>query len=215
MVSAFKTFSRAVALAAFTALPALVGDPVQAATVQTIDVGPQTGTYTSNVRGFWFTAPTDFWITGIDVPTDASTANFNAVVLRLTDVPPLWSNSTTDYDLLYRAVDQATAVTGLSIAIKAGDIIGVLGNRGNVNSYGASPYTTSILGESVTLTRFGTQTPITEAAFPGADVWTENGGSISRVNLTVTDVAPVPVPASIPLLLTGLGVLTVLRRRRS
>ncbi|PRY25503.1 putative secreted protein [Aliiruegeria haliotis] len=187
-----------------------------AATVDTIDVGTQISTFSNDVRGFWFTAPTDFWIVGIDVPTDASSANFHAAVLRLPANPPSFPSATSTYDVLYDVRNQATAVSGLSIAVSSGDVIGVLGNRGDVNSYGSGPYVTSILGNPVTLKRFGTQNPLSSLSF-NVPVWREPGGAISRVFLTVSDMdptAPVPLPAGFPMLLAGAGALLVLRRNR-
>ena len=184
---------------------------------ETIDVGTHNGTYASNVRGFWFTAPVDFWIVGIDVPTDASTANFATSILRLPSVPPSWSSSTNVYDILFEVRNQATAISDLAIKVEMGDVIGVLGNRGDVNSYGTSPYTSSILGNSVALTRFGTQNVISSSAsVAGMGVWTENGGSISRVNLTISATDPsvesVPAPATLSVLMLGLCGLFFARR---
>lgn len=189
------------------------------AATETIDVGSQSGTYSKKVRGFWFTAPTDFWITGVDVPLDASIANFDASILRLGEEPPVFSASTTAFDILHEARDQATAITGLSIAINAGDKIGVLGYRGGKNSYASGPVTSSIFGNTVTLKRFGTQNSIvTTSSAAGLGVWTENrSSSIGRVNLAISNVAPVapvPLPASLPLALCGLSGLMALRRRK-
>lgn len=185
---------------------------------ETIDVGPQTSVFSGNVRGYFFTAPVDFWITGIDVPTDASTAAFGASILRLASLPPLFSSTTTVFDILYEVRNQVLAVTGLAIKVSAGDVIGVLGNRGGANSYGASPYTSSIFGNAVDLARFGTQNQISSSStVAGMQVWTENGGSISRVNLTISDTTPsatVPTPASYPLFALGLLALFASRKAR-
>jgi hypothetical protein len=180
---------------------------------ETIDVGPQTSTFAGDVRGYFFTAPVDFWITGIDVPTDASTAAFGASILRLPSLPPLWSATTTVFDILYEVRNQVLGVTGLAIKVSAGDVIGVLGNRGGVNSYGADPYQSSIFGNVVDLTRFGTQNIISSSAtVAGMGVWSEaNGTGISRVNLTIS---AVPTPASYPLFALGLLALFASRKAR-
>ncbi|TFL17921.1 hypothetical protein [Jannaschia formosa] len=204
------------ALAVFTL--AAVGPTVQThAATQTLDVGTQSGTYSGEVRGFWFTAPTDFWITGIDVPTDASTGTMDVAILRLPSVPPTYASTTTTFNILFEALDEASAIDGLSIGIATGDIIGVLGYRGGVNSYRTGPYASDIFGNSVQLNRFGTQNTL-DGGVAGLPVWSESGGSISRVFLEMSDIAPtaspIPVPASLPLVLGGFGALLVLRRRR-
>lgn len=206
---------RKVAFAASLAIAAMATTvvPSQAAT---IDVGTQTGTYPTNVRGFWFTAPIDFLITGVDVPTTASTGTIYAALLRLAAVPPNYSSTTTDYDVLYELRDSAIGSSGLSIMVNAGDIIGVLGYRGGLNSYATAPVLSSVLGAPITLTRFGTQNDLRLKSADGLPVWTEAGGSISQVILSVSAVSPseVPLPAAGFLLLGGLGALSVFRRRR-
>ena len=197
-----KTLLSAAILACATFLPA-------AAT--TIDVGPQTGTYSGNVRGFWFTAPTDLTITGLDVPTDASTGNIDAAILRLPASPPDFAlGGTSTYDILYQLRDSATGVTGLSISVASGDVIGVLGYRGGVNSYGAGAYTTNVLGFPMIIDRFGTQFNLDASPLTNQAVWREASSSISRVNLTVgpgTSLTPIPLPA--PLLMLGGGLLAL------
>lgn len=168
-------------------IPLLFGTAAQAQTTGTIDVGTHGSSFSGNVRGYWFTAPRDFYITGIDVPTEASTAAFNAAIMRFPANPPAWSSTTEDYTVMCDVRNQTGAVSGISLKVSAGDIIGVLGNRGDVNSYGAAPYSTSILGSPVQLTRLGSQLPISQQAQPfSGPIFTEAGGSLSRVFLTVS-----------------------------
>jgi hypothetical protein len=183
-----KTFCAA--MLASTALVVFSGaQGVQAQAIETMDVGPHNSTFSGNVRGYWFTAPRDFYIVGVDVPTEASTANFNAVIIRFPAPPPSWSSTTTTYTVLGDYRNQAGAVTGINIAVSAGDFIGVLGNRGDQNSYGTAPYATSILGSATTLTRLGSQNALSTAAQPfNLPVFQEAGGSLSRVFLSVSEV---------------------------
>jgi hypothetical protein len=141
-------------LLVFNVLAAIFAFEVYADEV--LDVGDATGTYSGEVRGFTFTAPTDFTITGIDVPTDASSNPFSAAILKVNDTnfsDWTYGSSTLNYDVLYDIRGQATAVSGLNIAITQGDQIGVLGNRGDINSYGSGPYVSSINGNDVVLSR--------------------------------------------------------------
>jgi hypothetical protein len=183
---------------------------------ETIDVGTQDSNFAGNVRGFWFTAPVNFWIVGIDVPTDASTANFDTSILRFSSPPALWSSTTTDFDILHEARDQSSAILGLAIEVFAGDIIGVLGNRGGINSYGTAPYPSSILGNAISLGRLGTQNAIGgTTTVAGMGLWQEPGSYISRVNLTISNsVSAVPAPATLSIFALGLSGLLLLRRKK-
>ncbi|MCA8936454.1 MAG: choice-of-anchor D domain-containing protein [Planctomycetes bacterium] len=156
-----------------------------ALTAQTLMPLPaQTGTFSGSVRGYWFTAPSDFTITGLRVPTDASTAAQSIEVVSFgTTPPPLWSSTTNSFTSLYRVVNDATTnILTVNISVTSGEIIGILGARGDVNSYASgAPHTSTINGQSVTLARLGMQFPISTT--PAQDIFTESTGSISRVEM--------------------------------
>lgn len=142
----------------------------------------QTGTLSGSVRGYYFTAPTCFTITGLQVPTDASSGTQSIAVVRFWSnaTPPLYSNSTNAFTLLYLTQnDPTTGIIPVNIQVEQGDVIGILGYRGGNNSYGVAGYTSTINGYPVTLNRLGMQYPLTST--PPQELWTENGGSISRV----------------------------------
>ena len=93
----------------------------------------------SAAQGFYFTAPVDFTITGIDVPNDAGDSPFDASIYRLKNVttyPPYMPLS--DIETLADFSDQSTAVNGLNIAVSQGEIIGAVGRRGIITSYTTS-----------------------------------------------------------------------------
>lgn len=147
----------------------------------------QTTTFSGNVRGYWFTAPADFVITGVRVPTDASSGNSNIAILKLPTTPPVYSATTNTFDVLYLTQNNAsgTGTISVNIPVYTGDIIGVLGNRNDVNSYASpAPFNTTLGSYSVTLARFGMQFNLSTTA--PQDVWTEASGSISRVELYTT-----------------------------
>ncbi|MBI5648613.1 MAG: right-handed parallel beta-helix repeat-containing protein, partial [Ignavibacteriae bacterium] len=124
------------------------------------------------------------------VPTDASTGAQSIQVMRMNVAVPTYSTTTTNYNTLgYWYGVSGTSMISCNIPVQAGDIIGVLGYRGQINSYAtpAGPYNTTIAGQSVTLTRFGFQGNIDAGTSAGA-VWQEPGGSISRVELYYTTV---------------------------
>jgi hypothetical protein len=182
-----------------------------------IDLGAQIGTFTGDTRGFSFTAPTDFVIVGLDLPTDASTANFDVAIFRFSTLNAS-KGAASVYDVLFDARDQSAALTGLSIAVSAGDVIGILGSRGAsaTNSYGVTNYASSILGNAVTLQRLILQDTLRSATFPtGAFFGSEAGSPIGRVLVDVqaASISAVPLPGALPLMALGLGALVLVRRR--
>jgi hypothetical protein len=146
-----------------------------------IPLPAQTGTFSGNSRGYWFTAPTNFVITAVQVPTEASSGNQNIAVLRLTAAPPLFSATTDVFTQLFLTQNNASVgALPTRIAVSQNDVIGVLGDRGGVNSYASgAPHASTIDGQAVSLGRFGMQFPLTTTA--PQQVWQEAGGSISRV----------------------------------
>ena len=182
-----------------------------------IDTGAQTSTYTGVTRGFSFTAPTDFVIVGLDLPTDASTANFDVAVFRFSTLNA-YDGAASVYDVLFDARDQSAALTGLTIAVSAGDVIGILGSRGanSTNSYGANNYPSSILGNAVTLQRLNLQDDLRSTTFPtGTQLGTGSGTKMGRVFVDVqaASISDVPLPGALPLMALGLGALVLVRRR--
>ncbi len=187
---------------------------VSSASADFIDVGPQVSTFTSFTRGYWFQAPTDFLITGIGVPTDASSANFDVAILRLPAAPPEWPTNTTTFDTLFLQRDNPGAgLLNTNILVQAGQYIGILGSRDStaVNSYGSPDFASSILGFPVTLTRFLMQAPLRTTLPSAIGVSSEAGGNIGRVTVQI---APVPEPASILSIAIGGSVLAFARYRR-
>lgn len=142
----------------------------------------QTTTLTGNVRGYYFTAPTCFTITGVRVPTDASTGNQSIAIVRLSALPPLYATTTNSFTVLYLTQNNTNGgILPVNIQVEQGDIIGILGQRATVNSYGAGNFATNIAGFPVTIARLGMQFPLTTT--PPQQLWTEAAGSISRVEM--------------------------------
>ncbi|MBK7886722.1 MAG: PKD domain-containing protein [Bacteroidetes bacterium] len=143
-------------------------------------ISAQTTTYTGNVRGYWFTSPTCFTITGLEVPTDASTGLQSIAVVRLDTIPPAIANATNDFTLLFLTQNDTTqGMIPVNIQVGPGEYIGILGFRSNINSYGPGLFNSSINGFPVTLSRFGMQYELSTTA--PQEVWSTGTGSISRV----------------------------------
>ena len=139
----------------------------------------------SLTRGFWFTAPTAFTITGLRVPTDVGTLVQNVAVVRLNAAPPSWPTTTNSFTTLLRQTGvSGTGWISTSIPVSAGQIIGVLGARGTstmYNSYsGVTSHASAIKGQAITLRRFGMQYNLYSNVVQ--NVWTEVA-SVSRVEM--------------------------------
>lgn len=194
------------------ALTVVSADTASSAVI--MDVGNQTSTFIGNTRGYWFTAPTSFLIDGIRVVTDASTDAQSVEIVRFTSPPPLFPNTTNSFTSLFSAknVDSTGFITTGSILVNSGDVIGVLGVRGNgVNSYQDGPYVSSIFGNSVILERLGMQSRL--ETNPVANLFTEDS-PFGRVELLYSASAAVPEPSSLAVFGFGAWVFGVCSARR-
>lgn len=158
-------------------------------------------TFTGNVRGYYFVAPTCFTITGLMVPTDASTGAQSIAVVRFHSnlTPPLYATTTNAFTTLFLTQSNpAAGIIPVNIQIEQGDVIGILGQRATANSYAPAGFVSNVEGFPMTLSRLGMQFPLTTT--PPQQLWTEAAGSISRVfmyydslityNVTSTPIGP-------------------------
>jgi hypothetical protein len=186
------------------------------AAVATIDMPAQSNTFTGNSRGYWFTAPVDFVMRGVLVPTTASSGPQSVAVLRLAAAPPLFSATTNAFTVMHLSQNSAGATEiPLSLQFFAGDVIGIMGVRDNINSYAPTGYVANLGGNPITLQRFGMQFDLRTVA--PQNVWTENGGSISRVLFSYELgrlTGAVPEPSSWAMLIAGFGLTGAAMRRR-
>ena len=177
-----------------------------------ISVGTQISTFNGNIRGYHFTAPTNFTICGLQVPPDASTALQTVrVVVFNAGAPPAFPGGTNSVTQLFSATNVATGVIPCNIPVTTGQIIGVYGARGGcVNSYGPANFVTSILGFNTTLQRSGMQS-CPAAGVPMSNIWSEVANPIGRITMyinccatpTVTTTSNAPICPGQTLQLTG------------
>ncbi|MDC0231331.1 T9SS type A sorting domain-containing protein [Aureispira] len=153
-------------------------------TANMLDHGNDISSYVGRSRGYFFNAPTDFTITGLRVPTNHSTDNQSVEVVRFSSVPSTYPATSNNFVSLFRAADVVGAsVIPCNIAINSGDIIGIIGSRGNscINSYGLANHSTSIAGIPVILKRCGIQSNI--ATNPANNIWQETNNPIGRIEM--------------------------------
>lgn len=149
-------------------------------------IGPQQATWSNFVRGYHFTAPTDFTICSLYIPDDASTDFQSVAVVRFTNgAPPAFAGTTNDFvQLFYEPNHVPNTPIPVNIQVNTGDIIGIYGARGGgqVNSYNGIQHNTNIDGLPVVLERSGMQASL--ATNPMQNIWSEVNGRIGRIEMT-------------------------------
>lgn len=158
---------------------------VQAQTM--IPIPAHSTTYSPQIRGFWFTAPVDFVITGLRIPSEAGSGLQYIQVFKINDaVPVVYSTTSTNFTSLHVTYGATNGVIqAVNIPISAGDKIGIVGQAGTVNSYGTVSGQSNIGGVPVTIARIGYQGNMSTTGIP--NYWTEPASSsISRVEVYYT-----------------------------
>lgn len=149
-------------------------------------------TYTAQqTRGYWFTAPVNMTITGLKVPTDVGTLPQSVQLVRFVGPPIPFPGPGNAFTTLYLGQNIAsTGVLPVNVQVNAGDVIGVIGGRGNAgnmnNSYAAINNAPSFIdGNPVTLQRLVYQANLsTTAGAVAGDLMSEApAGVVSRVEM--------------------------------
>lgn len=182
MKKSYTTLLRKIILT-FVVSTLLIGSSYSQGTL--MPIGPHSSTFSSMVRGYYFTAPASFTICGLYIPTNASTASQNVEVVRFTaGPPPAFSGTTNNFTSLFYLANYApNTIIPCNITVNAGDVIGIYGARGSgmVNSYDGAQFVSNILGNPATLYRSGMQANLSTQQM--ANIWSENAGSIGRIEM--------------------------------
>lgn len=192
---------------------------------QTAVMPPQTSPFNGATRGYYFTAPVSFQITGINVlrqtgNTASSIQNFAVVKFNGNVPPPNFPSTTNSFSQLALGLGKTADVfIPVNVLVNVGDVIGIYGNLADSdtattgrNSYGNGSLATTVLGNSIALNRSGMQAHLGTATTPGgmANVWkVSTPSTITRIEFTY---AAVPEPGTMAAV--GLGIAALLRRRR-
>ena len=143
----------------------------------------------SLTRGFYFQAPIDFTIVGMRVPDETKHGKQNVAIIKPAAQPPTYPTTATGGLQFYKGGEPSSIVIPCQVAFKKGEWVAVLGACGDAtimhNSYStsSSPFQSKILGQTVPISRFGTQTNIVTQQGKGA-YWC-NTGTVSRVEVYV------------------------------
>ena len=161
-------------------------------TAQTMIPLPAFGrTYTSSMtRGFYCLVPVDCTVTGLRVPDEGNNGTQNVCLYKNTSAPPAYTGTVLLTPIFSKFNEPSANVIACSESFKTGDYLIVLGACGGaslLNSYAgvSGGVASNILGQATTLYRCGIQSNLTTMA-PPHPLWSENAGSISRVEVYVT-----------------------------
>ena len=166
---------------------------------------------TLNTEGYWFTSPSSFTITGVNVPSSGSligTTQSIAIVKFNGAIPPpsVMSGGTNNFTTLFLTqLNSDTSMIVCNISITAGDVIGILGQRSGITSQTAivsGPYSIALAGTPIDFYPLKTYNGI--ANNPPINLGDNLGGSSSRLgriefeyNMEGCDEIRTPVMASV------------------
>lgn len=165
-----------------------------------IPLGPQIAFYNdTRVRGYHFTATSNWQMCGLYIPTDQSTGPMNVEFVRFTQgPPPAFAGTTNNFNSLFYAAGVAgtNMIPVPNIPVTSGNIYGTYGARSNplnltqmMNSYGATGTITNVNGTNMTLQRSGMQFPLNNQQMH--DIWSEVNFNIGRI-IMYYDCCPSP-----------------------
>jgi hypothetical protein len=150
-----------------------------------MDNGPDVGAYSGMSRGYVFTSPANFTLTGLRVPTDQSTHHQSIEVIKFNNgTLPSFPSASNNFTSLFRATNvSGSGIISCNININYGDKIAIIGSRGVncVNSYSTPNYQTKIAGIPVTLQRCGMQGNI--ASSHANNIWKDINNPIGRIEM--------------------------------
>lgn len=170
-----------------------------------IDVSPFSSIYSSSaaIRGFYFTAPTNFVITGFETPNDYSPPESDqTIICYVMKTAPTGAYAAQPADVKFFATGKANQILPASppIVVQQGDWVGVLGachasaaSSSLRNSYGAGSFSSTVLGQPITLNRLWMNAD--PRANKGVGTINPSTGSLARVFVHVAGNTSSQVPS--------------------
>ncbi len=169
---------------------------IDALTQTQISLPSQSNSTQGFSHGYWFEAPDDFTISGLQTVLDAGGGPQYIQLFKINEVMPVSKAfPTSNFELLHRIYGGPfNTFNPVNIKVKEGDKIGVLGSAGIDVSLGIGPHTASIMGHSVSLQQLGS-TGFVHAG-PGISLLWGSGkgkpGNIGRVKVFWSETIKVP-----------------------
>ena len=175
--------------------------------VEAVEMNPEVATYNStSVRGYSFTSPADFKITGLRVPDD-NAGNQWLEVVKFSYPMPIVTTTNGDFAVLARFEDvSGDGIVPCNILIQKGDHIGVLGYRKDgantpVNSYSivAGPDIVDIMGFATEFYRCGNSSDFTIGS--PTSLYTYSAFQTGRIEMYIENVSPLGGVDSVPIII--------------
>ena len=155
-------------------------------------------------RGFYFTAPTTFLVTGLRVPNESKHKFQTVALYKMAKVPPAYPQSVAGTPVFFTKGVAAGTIIKLSkpVVYKANDVLVVLGSNYDANSntlyssYSAGPGTSYVLGKKVTMRRIIMQASLLSNSGKGP-IATNGAFNIGRVEVMIAGQSNFP-PFKVP-----------------
>jgi hypothetical protein len=150
---------------------------------------PFTNTYSyTYTRGFYFQAPIDFTIVGMQVPDESKDGKQNVAIYRHATAPAYIPGVKGNL-VFYKGGEPSNVVIPCAVNFKKGEFVCILGACGDStqldNSYGSGPFKSSVLGAATSIYRMGMQANFVLTNGAG-NIWGTTSGSVGRVHVHVS-----------------------------
>lgn len=146
----------------------------------------------TRARGTFFTAPTSFVITAVQVPDESKLGMQSVAIYKMASAPPAYSGTVAGTPVFFKSKVASSQYIPVipPIVVQKGEIVVALGvchtatGTTYTSSYGAAKFASSVMGLPITLQRCGTQEDFVGLGGK-CKIWSEVAGSNGRVRIFV------------------------------